>query len=73
MHYNDHEPAHFHAIYAERDVQVRIEPLQFLRGSLPRRAQRMVLEWAKLHQLELMANWTLGREQVLFERIEPLE
>jgi hypothetical protein len=50
MFYSDHEPAHFHAIYGEHEVLIEIETLSLFRGSLPRRALALVLEWAALHR-----------------------
>ena len=45
MFYNDHPPAHFHATYAGEEIRVDVDTLEILSGSLPRRAQAMVLEW----------------------------
>ena len=38
-----------------------IETLEVLRGSLPRRALALVLEWAAAHREELRANWDRAR------------
>jgi len=57
MYFDDHPPPHFHAIYSGSEAQVGIDPIVILRGDLPRRAVSMVLEWAALHQRELMENW----------------
>jgi uncharacterized protein DUF4160 len=38
MYYNDHEPAHFHAVYAEHEAVVTIGSLEVLQGYLPARA-----------------------------------
>ena len=46
MYYNDHLPPHFHAEYGEFEAVYAIESLELLRGSLPRRAHGMVVEWA---------------------------
>jgi len=46
MYYNDHLPPHFHAEYGELEAVYAIESLELLRGSLPRRAHGMVVEWA---------------------------
>jgi hypothetical protein len=46
MFFNDHQPAHFHAVYEDDEALIEIETLAILRGSLPRRALAMVLEWA---------------------------
>jgi len=32
FYYNDHEPAHFHAVYAEHEALIEIETLAVLRG-----------------------------------------
>lgn len=46
MFWRDHGPPHFHAIYAEHEAVIDIRELRVLRGSLPRRALALVLEWA---------------------------
>ena len=46
MYYNDHNPPHFHAEYAEFEAIYTIETLEILRGKLPRRAHALVVEWA---------------------------
>jgi hypothetical protein len=47
--FNDHEPAHFHAIYGEFEALVEIETFAIYRGKLPQRALALVLEWATVH------------------------
>ncbi|MFC2045950.1 DUF4160 domain-containing protein [Chloroflexota bacterium] len=44
-----------------------------LESSLPRRAISMVVEWATLHQGELMVNWQRLRENQPAEKISPLD
>jgi hypothetical protein len=73
MYFDDHDPAHFHAIYGEHEAQMSINPITVLRGSLPRRAESMVIEWAALHQVELMENWRRLRNDQPAHRIEPLD
>jgi hypothetical protein len=46
MHYDDHAPPHFYAYYAGWMAVMGIQPIQVLRGSLPRRAQSLIFEWA---------------------------
>ena len=41
-------------------------------GSLPRRAQTLVAEWARLHRAELEANWESARRADELEPLEPL-
>ena len=73
MYFDDHNPPHFHAIYAGSEVEIGIDPLTVLGGKIPRRALGMVLEWAALHQEELLNNWhNLVNDQPP-GRIDPLE
>ncbi len=48
MFFNDHPPAHFHAIYGEFQATIDIEELRVREGRLPRRALELVLDWAEL-------------------------
>lgn len=73
MYYNDHEPSHFHALYSEHEAIVEIGTLAVYRGSLPRRAMALVLEWASLHRTELRDNWNRARQGQTVVEIEPLE
>lgn len=73
MFYREHDPPHFHARYAGRHMAVGISPARLLNGSLPRRAEGMVLEWARQHQAELLANWERAQRRVPLESIAPLE
>jgi len=73
MYFDDHNPPHFHAIYAGNEVRVGISPVMIFEGNLPSRAASMVIEWAALHQQELMNNWQRLREQQPAEKIQPLE
>ena len=40
--YNDHEPAHLHAVYGEYEALIEIDSLSVFRGELPRRALALV-------------------------------
>ncbi|MDA2931116.1 DUF4160 domain-containing protein [Acidobacteria bacterium AH-259-O06] len=53
MFFDDHEPPHFHAQYAEHEAVVSIETMALIGGTLPPRALGLVAEWAALHQEEL--------------------
>jgi len=50
MFYEDHAPPHFHARYGEFEALIRA----ILDGKLPVRALGLVVEWASLHQEELL-------------------
>ena len=53
IYYGDHSPPHFHALYAGAVAKIAIDTLQFIDGSLPKRALGLVLDWAAAHQPEL--------------------
>lgn len=73
MYYDDHAPPHFHVRYADQRALVAIETLVLLRGRLAPRVFGMVVEWAALHQAELLENWERARQRVPLDRIDPLE
>jgi hypothetical protein len=72
MYWKDHGPPHFHALYAEHEALVDIRELRVLRGSLPRRAMALVLEWAAERRTELDENWNLWSQLQTPKPIEPL-
>ena len=53
MSHNEHGTPHFHVKYAEHKAIVAIESRSVLAGGLLRRAERLDLEWALIHQREL--------------------
>ena len=72
MYFDEHEPPHFHAIYGDDEALVGIDPIHVLRGELSSRAVSMVVEWAALHQRELMDNWQRLRTDEPTRKIQPL-
>lgn len=68
----DHPPPHFHALYAEHEVLIDLRDLSVYRGSLPRRALALVLEWAAEHRKELLEDWDLCSRTQPPKRIAPL-
>ena len=73
MHYNEHPPPHFHVRYSGQKAIIAIQTLALLRGSLSPRVVGMVMEWAVLHQTELMDNWERARQHESLQKIAPLE
>ena len=59
--FNDHAPPHFHVRYGNFKARVSIDELQIISGTLPRSAERLVLEWAQVHQTELMGKLDIVR------------
>jgi hypothetical protein len=57
---------------AEGSAKVRIDAVDVIESSLPRRQLRLVLAWAELRQAELLENWRLARAGERLREIEPL-
>jgi len=72
MYARAHGAAHFDARYGEHWASVEIER-ETIRGYLPRRARKMVLEWARLHRPKLLENWHRARAENELIPIAPLE
>lgn len=70
--FGDHDPPHFHAEYAGSQVKIGIEDLTVLRGALTPRALGLVMEWAALHQGELLAAWQRAQRHEPPGKIDPL-
>lgn len=73
MYYNDHAPPHFHVRYGQQKAIVSIRTLTVLEGKLSPRLLGLVVEWAALHQTELLKNWELARQNEPLAKVEPLE
>jgi hypothetical protein len=73
MFFNEHAPPHFHAEYGEFKAVVNIQTLEVMEGKMSRRALELVLDWAELHQAELMEDWDLCRKHAEPRPIEPLQ
>jgi hypothetical protein len=67
-----HNPPHFHAFYAGEEALVDINSLSLFAGRLSPRALGLVIEWATLHQQELLNDWRRAEGQEPLLRIEPL-
>lgn len=63
---------HFHATYGDDEASFAIEDIELIAGGLPRRAHKMVAEWARDHQKELHENWSLARDHKPPHSIDPL-
>ncbi len=69
----EHNPPHFHALYAGQEALFDIKTLRVIRGELPRQAKALVLKWARLHQKDLIEAWKACSETKLPKQIAPLE
>lgn len=73
MFWDDHNPPHFHAKYGEYEALIGINDFSLIQGKLPSKALALVVEWAYIHQKELIENWNLGKNNLSFKKIEPLQ
>lgn len=85
MFYDDHNPPHFHAEYGDYLALIDIRTLSVFSGRLPPRVTGFVIEWATLHQQELLADWDkacagrapkdravgIGRELLPLQKLQP--
>ncbi len=73
MYWQEHNPPHFHALYGDAEVTINILTLETLKGSLPRRALALVLEWAAIHREELTEAWKQCSNNQQPQPINPLD
>ena len=73
MYYQDHNPPHFHAKYAEYKASFSIATGELIEGHIPKTAQKLIKEWQSLHQDKLMQNWEKAQAEQIPDKIEPLE
>ena len=67
--FGDHPPPHFHAVYGEYIGLFDIDTLDMIEGDLPKRAKKLVTEWASLNNDKLKQMWN-NQE---FYKLPPLE
>ncbi len=70
--YLDHNPPHFHARYGDQEAVVDIESGS-VKGTIPDRALRLILEWLDLHREDVLKAWCLASSGQQPECIEPLK
>lgn len=66
---SEHTPPHIHAIYGEYIGVVDISNCKIISGDLPEKASSLVLEWVKLHKVDLLQIWNTQN----FNKLPPLE
>ena len=65
MYFNDHTPPHFHALYGEYNGVFDIESLEMIEGDLPKRAKKLVQEWADENKEALKYMWETKKFNIL--------
>jgi hypothetical protein len=69
----ENSQAHFHAVCGEWEASIRISDFGLMAGKLPPRIFGQVIEWAALHQGELIQEWDNMRAGRQLGKIEPLQ
>ncbi len=72
MFFQDHHPPHFHAKYEGQLGVFSIDGCRLIAGKLPPRATRLIKEWSKMHEKELMIDWNIAQKDGKLKTIEPL-
>ena len=72
MYVGDHAPPHFHAEYAEHEMQMSIQHRRVMNGDLPPRQARLVIRWATERETELMEAWERASNDEPPGTVEPL-
>ena len=54
---NDHLPPHFHVITPDYEALVEIATLEILKGAIPARVRKPVMEWAKANIDVIKTEW----------------
>jgi hypothetical protein len=57
MYFKEHGVPHFHAIYGEFNGVFEVKTLEMIEGDMPARAVKMVKEWGKKSNKDLMEIW----------------
>ena len=71
--FRDHNPPHFHVLHGDHMAEVGIENVLITEGSLPRHIERLVLEWARVRQVELRRAWESAQNDETPGKIAPLD
>jgi hypothetical protein len=72
MYFNEHNPPHFHIEYNEYKASIDIKNFGLIDGKVPAKVLGLVIEWAEIHQEELLQNWNNIKESGEYIKIEPL-
>lgn len=72
MNFSDHQPPHFHAWYGNYKIIVNIKDGK-IKGEMPSRGVKLILEWLELHRDELLDNWERSQSGRTLYKVEPLK
>ena len=72
MYYDDHDPSHFHAEYAEDEAVISIETLAVIAGRLRPRALGLVSDMGRATSGRLRNPWVKAKNLEAPSKIDPL-
>jgi hypothetical protein len=70
MYFDDHNPPHIHAEYQGQEALIEIKTGILMQGKLPKKALKIIRDWAEEHQEELLENWEKAVNLELPKRIK---
>jgi len=70
--YDEHNPPHFHAEYSGNKAIITINE-GIVKGTMPKRALKLIFEWMEKNQGKLLENWELSMKGEPLHKIEPLD
>lgn len=73
MFFDDHEPPHFHVEYQGQMATFDFSGKPLAGEIRSVRVRKLVREWARLHEQELMTNWRHAKGLKPLRQIAPLE
>lgn len=71
MYYDDHNPPHFYAFYADYKARFNLEG-ELIEGNMPSTQIKLITAWSLIHKDELLANWELAKNSEKLFNITPL-
>ncbi len=72
VYFGDHPPPHIHVEYSGHQARIDFRTGDVLTGDLPRRVERMVVEWCELRCPELERNWKRAQAKLPLDEVDPL-
>lgn len=57
LYFEDHNPPHFHAFYAEYEILISIKSKEVMEGEMPKKQLKKIMSFAKSNEAELLEIW----------------
>ncbi len=74
IYFDDHNPPHFHAVYAGKKAVFRIDTLERIEGSVPKAQEGLIVKWAYFRRKELYDAWqTIAINKQQHTGIKPIK